>query len=723
MSNIAKSSMNRFIFFLMLGALIWIIILGRLFQIQILNGQQYKRIASNQHQVKIEYKGDRGTIYDCRGRRLAYNKKVYSLYADVSLIKNPKSVDKIICGIMEVPAGTFLSKIRGKERSKFVWINRKLSSLQAEQIKELNIPGLNFMEENARVYPFRKYAAQTIGYVDIDNNGIDGLECSADNWLQGGSVEALLFTDAKHECYPLLFYKGRPPQDGSSVYLTLDIDFQSIVEEKLAAGVEENRGVSGTAIFLNPYTGKILAMASYPTFDPNDYKASKPEYRKNRVVTDIYEPGSTFKLVTATTILEEQLFPLSKKVFCENGEYAYFPEHSWKDVHPYDSLSIRDVFINSSNIGTIKLAQQIGPKLLYKYAKNYGFGSLTEIDFVGEVCGVVRRPEQWSGYSIGSFPIGQEVSVTALQMVTAYAAVANGGYLVKPYIIDRIINPDGSVEFENQTSIIRRVMSRETVDSLICIFKDVVKNGTGKMAYIDGLEIAGKTGTAQKASNRGYSENNVVASFVGFTPADNPALVGIITVDSPRRSHYGGSVAGPIFRDIIKEAFSSYDQSLLAERANMDNPIVEPETTVVVPDLARMFKDQAEELIRSRDLKPVFINEGNLVNAQNPDNGQHARKGQEVYIHLINKEEVNPEVFQVPNVKGHSVRAGINKLAKANIPFRVIGSGIISEQKPPPGTFITRGHYCLLICKPGIVPKALSQELKIPQQTTDPEKG
>ncbi|MBN2541474.1 PASTA domain-containing protein [bacterium] len=698
MSNFHKNSINRLIFFLLIGASVWLVFSARLFQIQVIRAQKYKRKALNLHQQKKCIKGDRGIIYDRNYKKLALNQKAYSLYADPSKIKKSAEADALICKIMGWKKGSFLSKIKNKERQ-FVWVARNVSNKERNQLEALKINGLAWREENTRIYPYHKYASQTIGYVSIDNCGIDGIEGSCNGLLEAGEAEATLFLDGRKESYPL-FLEDVPPKDGKNIVLTIDIEFQSIVEEKLAFGVEEMDAISGTAVFINPHTGEILALASYPTFDPNDYNEYPTEHRKNKVITDQYEPGSTFKLITASALLEENLIPLTDKIYCEHGEYVVYKDHPFTDVHEYDTLTVKDVFVYSSNIGTIKLAQKLGSKILYKYAKDFGFGAETGIDFEGEVSGVVRKPSHWSGYSIGAFPIGQEVAVTALQMVTAYSVVANGGYLVRPYIIDKVINPDGSIYLSNNTSTIRKVLSRATVDSLVSIFKEVVKRGTGKEVKIDGFEIAGKTGTAQKSSRSGYSEHEVVASFTGFAPADNPAIMGIIVVDTPRKYHYGGLVAGPIFREIIKEILSSSNQTILTQHITTERSIANAETTIIVPDLSRMFKVQAEELVRSRQLNPIFVGEGDLVIAQNPEKGQHTNSGNDVYIQLTPIEDTNQEVIQVPDVKGQSIRNAINKFAKSNVPFKVVGTGIVVEQKPPAGTLIAKENCCLLICKP-----------------------
>lgn len=668
--------------------------------VQILYADQYRMKADIQHHKKEEIPAIRGEIYDKNGIALAKNSIAYDIWTRPGKIQDIARVDSAFSAVLAFPEDSIIKRLSGKSDREFVFLARDVELPKAERLFSLRGDSVVFDEVRNRVYPLGKTASQIVGFVDPDGRGLEGIENSYNLLLAGTKGEVIVLSDAMGRTYEIFQYGSNPAIPGKDIYLTIDSRFQELVESELAKGVTELcEATGGMAVFMRPSTGEILAMASYPSYDPADYSNSKPEHRKLKPITDIYEPGSTFKIVPFSALIENNAVALSETIDCENGAW-YFCGDTIHDAEPHDDLMARSVLIHSSNIGTIKLAQRLGKDSLYAYARAFGFGTPTGIGIDGEVGGILHKTQDWTSRTMGAFPIGHEVAVTSIQIASAYAAIANRGILVQPHIISRIRNADGSIYEENGTTIIRRIMSKATADSLIMLLEAVVDSGTATKAAIEGISVAGKTGTAQKVKDdgRGYYQNRFVSSFVGFAPAENPEIVGVIVIDNPKVfPHWGGWTAAPIWKSIVCKAFGSgiinldsRERDTLVEKSFDDR--------VVVPDVRRMRTGQAMEVFRYRDLIADTIGNGYVV-TQSPQPGvlvaRHSR------VTLASKPSLPLERgrIEIPNVKGLTLREAAMEMAESNIEFVVIGNGVVKSQSPPAGEMLDREGVCLLTCE------------------------
>ena len=546
--------------FFFLGFLLLLVF--RLFFIQFFRASYLKRLAEKQHNFYTELKPVRGTIFDKGLKPLSYNIASDSLYAVPSEIEDKTyTVDKLR-GILGLEKDFLLNRL--KRKKSFIWLARKLSRKQVVDIKELDIEGLGFIRESKRCHPNNELASHVLGFVGLDNNGLEGLELKYDRYLKGEPGWSKSIRDAKQRP---LFMSERfiPPRDGYDLVLTLDQEIQFIAEYELDKAYRKSKANGAIIIVMNPQTGAILAMANRPTFNPND-KAVETSARRNRAITDYFEPGSVFKIVTASAALEENAVSEEDKFFCENGEYKV-GNHILHDYKPHGWLSFTKVISESSNIGVTKIAQILGADTVYKYAKLFGFSSLTGIDLPGEVRGVLKPPGAWSKTSIGAIPIGQEVCVTVIQLANMISVIANGGVLYKPYIVSRIVDKTGEVIKEFAPQELRRVISKRTSRRMKNILAQVVAEGTGRRANLANFRVAGKTGTAQKIENGRYSNTKFIATFLGFAPLDNPRIAIVVVVDEPKGTHYGGTVSAPVFKNVANKVLKYIEASRGLEMA------------------------------------------------------------------------------------------------------------------------------------------------------------
>jgi cell division protein FtsI (penicillin-binding protein 3) len=508
-----------------------------------------RELADSQHLTIIPLEGERGKIYDREGRVLATNLTTYSLYANPYLIQDRENVISSLVRTLDIPEDILREKIESPH--KFVWIKRKISWDQKHKIEGLNLKGLGFIPEIKRFYPQGQLASHIIGGVDIDNRGIEGIELFYEQYLGGKEGYISITRDAASRnlfLSPSILH----PQKGLDLTLTLDTQIQYWAETFLKQTIEEFGACAGSVIVMDPFTGAILSLANWPKFDPNSLGQFPPEHLRNRAITDIFEPGSAFKIVTLVAAVAQNEFSDKDVIFCEQGRYKIPGSilHDWK---PYGQLSFREVFKKSSNIGVAKIADRLGKDTLYKYIKKLCFGEKTQIDLPGEVAGLVKSPSVWSNTSRFIIPIGQEVGTTLLQLAEAMSIIANGGYWVRPHLVKKI----SGEHFYLETPIKRKRVLPEWVSKKAKeILVEVVEEGTGKRAKIEGVEVGGKTGTAQKfdPSLGRYSYQKYRASFVGFLNKDSVSLVIAVSIDEPRSSHFGGVVAAPLFKRIGKLA-------------------------------------------------------------------------------------------------------------------------------------------------------------------------
>jgi cell division protein FtsI/penicillin-binding protein 2 len=520
--------------------------------LQIFHASMLSEKADKQHNHVVEIEPRRGTIYDRNMHALALNVSVYSLFANpMSMTPAEKEeASKNIASILGCGAEP-IRKRMDREKG-FVWISRKLPQEAYEKLRVLKMPGLGFIRESRRFYPNGALAAHVIGFANIDNVGLQGVEYEYDKYLQGTKGKAQFLRDARQR--DLLIEKDfLKPKDGHDVVLTIDETIQFITENALERAFIKHNASAASAIVMDPRTGEILAFANRPSFRPDAPEKSSPGNRTNRAVAFVYEPGSVFKIVTAAAALEEGAFKEDDDIFCENGKYLV-GNHILKDVHPKGHLTFREVVEQSSNIGTTKVAQRLGADKVYEYARRFRFGMKTDIGMIGEVNGLLKHPSTWSKTSIGAIPIGQEVTVTSVQLLGLIGTVANDGEYMKPYFVKHIKDPGGRVVASFRPEPLARVIRKDIALRLKDILKGVVEEGTGALVKMKDITAAGKTGTAQKVVNGTYSHSSFVASFIGFAPVEDPRLAVVVTIDDPHPVYYGGVVCGPVFKQIIEDS-------------------------------------------------------------------------------------------------------------------------------------------------------------------------
>lgn len=526
--------------------------IARLLFIQIFGSRYLAGLARQQHNLFVELEPRRGNIYDSNFKPQTVNLAVDSLFATPQNIsdKDKETIIRQLIPILNVDYAYLKDRLYSKKS--FIWLARKITSLQSEAIKKLNIKGLGFIKENKRCYPNGYLASHIIGFAGLDNKGLEGIELYYDKYLKGESGWALFLRDARQKKLDL-WEKMVLPRDGYDLVLTIDEVIQYIAESQLDKAFKLYHAKGASIIVMDPHTGAILALANRPTFDLNEAGNVNIDLMRNRSICDLFEPGSAFKIVTASAALEEKKVGEEDKFFCENGTYR-LANHILHDHRPHAWLNFKEVIEQSSNIGTTKVAQILGKDLLYRYIKLFGFGSKLGIDLPGEIAGMTKEPRFWSKTSIGAVPIGQEIGVTALQLVSAISTIANGGRLMRPYIVKEIRDKQGEIIKGFSPTMIRKVISIDTALRVKRILAGVIENGTGKLAKIEDISSAGKTGTAQKLEPDGrYSHNKFVASFIGFAPLEDPIIAIAVVVDEPRPYYFGGVIAAPVFKNVAGE--------------------------------------------------------------------------------------------------------------------------------------------------------------------------
>ncbi len=540
----------NFIFIIMAAG--FIVAILRLAWLQLLQGDALAMKAEKQHRRLIDIEGERGNIYDRNRRELAVNLDMPSLYGIPSAIDNPSTVVRKISHVVDIDSATVKSRLNSKKH--FAWIKRRLSPDLAEKVETMNIKGIGLAPEKKRFYPNKELIGHILGFTNTDSHGLEGLEKYYEEFLNGDKGALVLERDARGQA--VLSSTSLDGLKGSDLVLTIDEVVQYITEKELETAVDEHGAAGGIGIVMDPYTGDMLAMAVNPRFNPNTPEKYKAGVWRNRAITDVYEPGSTFKIVTASAAMEEKLFSPNEIVHDGSGSMN-FGGSVIHDPHPKGTpITFREVISHSSNIGSAKIGIKLGDKRLHQYIKAFGFGDKSGIDLPGEVRGIVRSPESWSGRSLATISIGQEIGITPIQLAAAMSAIANGGMLVKPHIVSEVIDHNGNVHRINP-EVVRRVISESTSKKMTEILKWVVSNeGTGKLAAVDGFTVAGKTGTAQKIDNETgrYSRDRFISSFIGFVPSDSPELVILIIIDEPKGVSWGGSVAAPVFHRIAEQA-------------------------------------------------------------------------------------------------------------------------------------------------------------------------
>lgn len=537
---------RRLILVLAVAGLWMLAIAGRLAALQVVDHDRYLQRAASQQQRVIELPPSRGTIFDARGRELAVSVEVESAWADPSEVEDPEALARAVAATVGGDAGE-LREALTRPGSGFAWLARRLDPPQAAALRKLEIPGIRFQHETKRFYPNRSLAAAVLGFVGYDSVGLAGVEQQYDDEITGRAGRQTVLADARRRraVTPNLAFTA--PEPGHDLVLTLDAAIQHAVERELAAAVEKTGARQGTAVVLDPWSGAVLAMASYPAFDPNRFGEFPKELWRNPAVQGAYEPGSTFKMVTASAALGANLVDPSDVFDCEMGSIR-LGRTLIHDHKRFGLLSFREVIARSSNVGAIKVGLRVGRDRLYEQATAFGFGRPTGIDLPGEAAGLLHAKEVWRPNSVAYVAFGHEISITALQLANAFGAVANGGTLYRPFVALERRGPDGTVERRAAPEAIGRPLAPTTAREVERLLEAVVDGGTGQAAAVPGYTVAGKTGTAQKVVDGRYAPGKYIASFAGFVPARRPALVAAVVIDEPRPPLYhGGQVAAPVF--------------------------------------------------------------------------------------------------------------------------------------------------------------------------------
>ncbi len=546
-----KYSANRRIIFISIPlGLVFFALLGRLYYLQQMRHDNFLALATNQHIRKVQIEPNRGAILDRNSKALAINVKADSVFADPRKVVDPHLCARKLAEILGVNEKKTYKRLTKKKS--FVWIKRKVDKDITAKIKHLKLEGIYLKEETKRIYPKENLLSHVLGFTGIDGNGLEGLERTMNDTLAGTFGWRISTKDAKRRellhCIPI----EQPVKHGNSVELTIDEIIQYIAETELSIAFRKYSPVWAGILIMRPRTGEILAMATMPTYNPNNFADYPKEFRRNRVISDIFEPGSIFKIISCVSALNEGAVKFSDVFDCENGSFRAFG-HTLHDCNQYEYLTFPQIIAVSSNIGAAKIAMNLGGKKLYRYLRDFDFGVKPDIALSGEAKGLMHPYKNWSKLSILSIPMGQEISVSMLQMLKAVSAVANEGIMMKPYIIKRIISADNKTIKENSPQEIRHIVSLKTSKAMNEALKLVVARGTGINANIEEYTVAGKTGTAQKVDQGRYSDTKYVGSFVGYAPADDPEISMLVIMDEPQKQHYGGVVSAPVFREVARK--------------------------------------------------------------------------------------------------------------------------------------------------------------------------
>jgi len=623
-----------------LFAFFFVITSARAFYLQVVEKELLVKLAERQHQKTVALTPGRGTIYDRTNAPLAVSIEMDSCYAEPRNIENIADTVAKLAPLVGMPREELTRKLTGSKG--FVWLVRRISPDQARKIRELEIDGIGFVKETKRFYPNAEMAGSVIGFTGLDPEGLEGIELKYDSTILGSSGFLVTERDALGRDIAMKGTLVKEASKGHNVTLTLDKNIQYIAEKELAAAVESSRAKGGIALVMEPQTGRVLAIANYPSFNPNSYFKYPPALLRNKCISDSFEPGSTFKVFLIAAALEEKVVTPGDGFNCEGGSYS-IGGRTIHDTHHYGRLSVADVLKYSSNIGAAKIGGRLGQERLHSYLRNFGFGARSGIDLPGEASGYLRDRSQWFAVDLATISFGQGVTASAMQLAAAFSAVANGGTLMKPFLVERISDENGNILQQFSPQARQRVISLETARTVARMMEGVTtEGGTGMNAALEGYRVSGKTGTAQKVDpiTRGYSVDKRTASFIGFIPADDPRLTILVVIDEPKTSPYGGVVAAPAFKAIAQQSLCYLN--------------VSP---------AKVDKTRKQTIQVKQEPAPV-------------DPATAAAEGS------INE---GGEGVVMADFRGQSMRQVLRIMEKRGLNVKLIGSGRAIEQGPLPG--------------------------------------
>ena len=690
--------------FLVFGLLLLIpcVLAFQLVRINYFEGEELRLLWSKQAIDSIPIPAQRGNIYDANGTLLATNAANYLIALDPKVkdahgksVSNEQinELSSVLAKETNNSASYYRKRIsEAPSNSQYIVLAKNLSPISRDAIRELDIKGVIIEESFSRKYTFGSLAAHSLGFVNHNMDGKTGLEAYYDEDLKGENGVQQVRRDPRNQISAYIGAPKKLPENGRAIHTTIDSYIQAILEDELKKGVDKHLAEYGTGIIIDPKTGAIKALANYPTYDPNYPGSDENENRRNFAISDMVESGSTFKLVTAIAAVEQNKVDF-EEIFetPESGEVVIHGL-TLRDHDPLGNMTFQEVIQKSSNVATAEIAMRLKPQVFYQYARNLGFGSETNIDLSGEVAGILNKPYDWSMVSLPWMSHGYEILATPLQIAQAYAAFANEGLLMRPYLVDRIEDQNGNIVLDNKPVEIRRVARKKTLQKILPIFESVVTDsGTGEWAQIDGLRIAGKTGTAKKVYKGRYS-NKYLASFVGFFPAEDPKYVCLIMLNEPKTSGYGGFTAGPIFRETAKRI-----AGLDGDIQRSMSPKEQPELITKVPSLIGISKERSEELLKKFNLSFKTDGKSGYVIAQNIEPGTPILNDEGIILTLsetylpVDSSKVKEGFAEVPELRGMSMRQATKILSELGLKAASYRSGTIERQFPKAGDMMRLG--------------------------------
>ncbi len=648
--------------------LIFIALISKLFTIQIANHEYYSLIAERQQNKPMIIKAERGLIKDSDGEVLSFTADNISFFADTRMMNAARidSISNIFSRTFNKPAEYYSQLISGGNGN--VCLEKKVPLDAALSLKKTVIEGLFNQQDYSRIYPYGNLASHILGFVNRDFVGVEGIEKTFQNQLVGKDGYYSIERDVIGRVISVDEQISNAAVPGNQIFLTISKNYQTILEEELAAGIKKYGGESAVGIIMNPNTGEILGLANLPDYNPANYESASAESRRNRAITDTYEPGSTMKSISLSILLDQNLVNENELVNTENGKY-YIKNVPILDTHPNKQLTVRGVLEQSSNVGMAKLSDRISDETFYKYLRDFGFGNYTQVELPGEASGFLKKPGAFSLVTKPFLSFGYEIGLTPLQLTAAYCALINGGNLLQPYLVKKIVSGSGQIIEETQPKKIRTVISKSTSDRIKNLMIGVVQNGTGTAARLDNISIGGKTGTAQRLVNHSYSSSTHNSSFIGFFPAENPNVVCFILINAPKIGAYGGLVAAPIFHQIAKRLIDS-DMSLVPNKNKIEEK-----------------KNLADQLIAEIKTSQA--------------------KNQTSFANVSEKSLTKPEtrnffsgnVSAVPNLISLSMRDAIAQLTELGLKYKISGTGKVVWQSLQPGSKLVQGAECIIKCE------------------------
>jgi cell division protein FtsI/penicillin-binding protein 2 len=686
--------------------IVWIFIVYKLFKIQILDHDDIVSFANLQYKRQKILPAERGLIFDRNKEKLAFNELNYNIYLEEKFyqeLSNNQKAD-LLSKISSYAKRNKNSLKRYVESSlkkgrRSVLVAKNLEESEWAELKDRSYKTLRAESFNHRVYG--KVAHNLIGYVNSDNVGTSGLEVQFQDYLKGKDGIQILQKDANNKLFTNLDYKLQEAVHGKHVVLTIDQFHQDILESELGTAIETYKAKAASGIIMHPNTGEIYAIASLPSYDSNDpskiKSGKKSEYiRANRALLDVFHPGSTFKIVTAAVALEESYAKLTDIIDCENGRYKYGPKVYTDGNHKYSRITFREVIEKSSNIGTIKVSQNFDQATFYRYIRDFGFGKKTDVMIDGEAEGILSAPENWSKLSMPSISIGYEISVTAIQLAQAYAAIANGGLLTKPVLVKEELDQNYELIKSYKTETIRRVISNKTAKTLSELLKAVVESGTATQAKSKYVSIAGKTGTAEiyDPIKKSWTTGANTAIFSGFFPVEKPSYVMVIVINEPRYKHlnFGGWTAAPTFKRIAEKLIGTVKSDEPWESEVMTDL---DSNSVYIPDLIGMRVKEANEFLKQKKITVKIVNNGGYVIEHKPPEGLH-NKSTVSTVYLITDDEKSSVM---PDLKGLTVREALRRLKRFRVELVIEGSGKVYAQSVKKGDIVKENEEIIIKCR------------------------